>query len=130
MNDRSDLNNECADIEFGYDPSPIQNQKFVIVLTIGAGLFLLLLPLVVAFVFDSSLYQIYIEGKGLHTSLFGVIFVVMSLFIRQREKEKTSGIQTIFDSNEEQTVIKIRCRECNALNDDAARFCDQCGNKL
>lgn len=27
-------------------------------------------------------------------------------------------------------AIKIRCRECHALNDEDARFCDQCGAEL
>ena len=27
-------------------------------------------------------------------------------------------------------VVKVRCRECHALNDDDARFCDQCGAEL
>ena len=26
--------------------------------------------------------------------------------------------------------IKIRCQKCSALNDEAARFCDQCGGSL
>ncbi|MFO1052948.1 MAG: zinc ribbon domain-containing protein [Planctomycetota bacterium] len=27
-------------------------------------------------------------------------------------------------------TVKIRCRECRALNDEDARFCDHCGAKL
>jgi hypothetical protein len=27
-------------------------------------------------------------------------------------------------------VVKIRCRACHALNDEAARFCNQCGEPL
>jgi hypothetical protein len=27
-------------------------------------------------------------------------------------------------------VVKVRCRGCHALNDDKARFCDQCGAEL
>ncbi len=31
---------------------------------------------------------------------------------------------------ESRNVVKIRCRGCHALNDDDARFCDQCGAEL
>lgn len=27
-------------------------------------------------------------------------------------------------------VVKVRCRACNALNDEDAKFCDQCGGEL
>jgi hypothetical protein len=27
-------------------------------------------------------------------------------------------------------AIKVRCRECHSLNDEDARFCDQCGGQL
>ena len=27
-------------------------------------------------------------------------------------------------------VVKVRCRKCRALNDEAARFCNQCGAEL
>ena len=27
-------------------------------------------------------------------------------------------------------VVKVRCRECNALNDEHARFCNQCGKAV
>lgn len=27
-------------------------------------------------------------------------------------------------------VVKVRCRACNALNDEAAKFCNQCGGAL
>ena len=29
-----------------------------------------------------------------------------------------------------QTVVKIRCRACEALNDENAKFCNQCGQAL
>lgn len=28
------------------------------------------------------------------------------------------------------TVVKIRCRQCDALNDEEAKFCNQCGAAL
>ncbi|MBI1387112.1 MAG: zinc ribbon domain-containing protein [bacterium] len=31
------------------------------------------------------------------------------------------------DDSEPREVIKVRCRGCGALNDEDARFCDQCG---
>ena len=27
-------------------------------------------------------------------------------------------------------VVKVRCRACKALNDEQAKFCDQCGAAL
>lgn len=33
-------------------------------------------------------------------------------------------------SPEEKAVIKVRCPKCRALNDEDARFCDQCGAPL
>lgn len=29
-----------------------------------------------------------------------------------------------------QTVVKVRCRECGALNDETDKYCGQCGAKL
>jgi hypothetical protein len=34
------------------------------------------------------------------------------------------------DPEEEVEAIKVRCRKCRALNDEDARFCDQCGGPL
>lgn len=31
------------------------------------------------------------------------------------------------DDVKERNVVKVRCRECRALNDEEANFCDQCG---
>ncbi len=39
------------------------------------------------------------------------------------------GIKFDTDSNKEQ-VIKIRCRACDTLNDENAKFCDQCGQPI
>lgn len=33
-------------------------------------------------------------------------------------------------SPEPQAVVKVRCPKCRALNDEDARFCDQCGSPL
>ena len=29
-----------------------------------------------------------------------------------------------------ETVVKIKCRDCDALNDENARFCQQCGHQI
>lgn len=31
---------------------------------------------------------------------------------------------------EPKTVVKIKCRDCDALNDENARFCQQCGHQI
>lgn len=31
---------------------------------------------------------------------------------------------------EDRVLVKLRCRECQALNDEDARYCDACGGKL
>lgn len=33
-------------------------------------------------------------------------------------------------SNEPIQVIKIKCRDCGALNQETAKFCQECGKKL
>ncbi|MEX2112609.1 MAG: zinc ribbon domain-containing protein [Pirellulales bacterium] len=33
-------------------------------------------------------------------------------------------------AHSESAVVKVRCRNCQALNDEAARFCDQCGKEV
>ncbi len=33
----------------------------------------------------------------------------------------------VADQPRERQVVKVRCRSCQALNDEAAKFCDQCG---
>lgn len=38
-----------------------------------------------------------------------------------------SGLKESLQPVEE---VKVRCRECRALNDETARFCDQCGKPL
>lgn len=43
--------------------------------------------------------------------------------VKAVEKALTRGD----DEPEQREVIKIRCRSCQALNDEDAKFCDQCG---
>lgn len=33
-------------------------------------------------------------------------------------------------SSPPETIIKVRCRKCDALNEDNAKFCDQCGAEI
>lgn len=33
-------------------------------------------------------------------------------------------------ASEPQEIVKVRCRACKALNDEQAKFCDQCGAPL
>jgi len=39
------------------------------------------------------------------------------------------GINLDIDTNKEQ-VIKVRCRACDTLNDENAKFCDECGQPI
>lgn len=46
-----------------------------------------------------------------------------------------SGIQQagglkINVETDEKTIIKIKCRECGTLNDEDAKFCDECGTSF
>jgi hypothetical protein len=34
------------------------------------------------------------------------------------------------DANDREPVIKVRCRSCQALADEDAKFCPQCGAKI
>ncbi|WP_374712885.1 zinc ribbon domain-containing protein [Symbiobacterium terraclitae] len=43
------------------------------------------------------------------------------------EEVRTSAAQ---GAPEPQAVVKVRCPQCRALNDEDARFCDQCGSPL
>ena len=42
------------------------------------------------------------------------------------EIEVVKKIEDRFDSPKPQ-VIKVRCRSCRMLNDETAKFCNQCG---
>jgi len=42
---------------------------------------------------------------------------------------KGGGIQVNVQSDEKE-VIKIKCRECGTLNDEDAKFCDECGTSF
>lgn len=45
--------------------------------------------------------------------------------------EEVDVVNRLVEGVEARTpVIKLRCRACQALNDDGARFCDQCGAVL
>jgi hypothetical protein len=33
-------------------------------------------------------------------------------------------------ANSEAPIVKVRCRKCAALNDETAKFCDQCGAEI
>ena len=39
-------------------------------------------------------------------------------------------IDRLEDGKEKAPLIQVRCRECRALNDDDAKFCDNCGASL
>lgn len=39
-------------------------------------------------------------------------------------------IDRLDDGKEKAPVIQVRCRECRALNDEDAKFCDNCGASL
>ena len=43
----------------------------------------------------------------------------------QKIADKLSG-----ESESSNQVIKVRCRSCDALNDEDARYCDQCGAEI
>ncbi len=34
------------------------------------------------------------------------------------------------DASQQREVVKVRCRSCQSLNDEDAKFCDQCGAAL
>ena len=36
----------------------------------------------------------------------------------------------VFGKTEIVEKVKVRCRQCRALNDENAKFCDQCGSEL
>jgi hypothetical protein len=40
------------------------------------------------------------------------------------------AVDRLTTPHEEKEVIKIRCRNCQSLNDEDARFCKQCGKQL
>jgi ribosomal protein L40E len=33
-------------------------------------------------------------------------------------------------THQKEEVIKIRCQKCGALNDEDAKYCDECGTKI
>lgn len=39
-------------------------------------------------------------------------------------------VDRIVKSNEGKEIIKIRCRSCNTLNDEDAKYCKECGKEL
>lgn len=39
-------------------------------------------------------------------------------------------VDRIIKSNEGKEIIKIRCRSCNTLNDEDAKYCKECGKEL
>ena len=39
-------------------------------------------------------------------------------------------VENLTKQNEEKQVIKIRCRNCSALNDEDAKFCKSCGKEI
>lgn len=43
--------------------------------------------------------------------------------------QNAGGVKFDIDTNKEQ-VIKIKCRACGTLNDENAKFCDQCGQPI
>jgi ribosomal protein L40E len=45
-------------------------------------------------------------------------------FVDALEKQRAAGHPTA------PTVVKVRCRNCHALNAEAAKFCDQCGGPI
>lgn len=34
------------------------------------------------------------------------------------------------DRNREADVVKVRCRNCQSLNDEVSKFCGQCGDPI
>jgi len=45
-------------------------------------------------------------------------------------KDAVGGGEFVFGNTEIVEKVKVRCRQCRALNDENARFCDQCGSQL
>lgn len=39
-------------------------------------------------------------------------------------------VDRIVKSNEGKEIIKIRCRSCNTLSDEDAKYCNECGKEL
>jgi hypothetical protein len=45
-------------------------------------------------------------------------------------KSAEQALNRLGDDDESKQVVKVRCRACQALNDEQAKFCDQCGAAL
>ena len=48
--------------------------------------------------------------------------------LAERRRATDSGAKANGESSDQ--IIKVRCQRCQALNDESARFCNQCGAEL
>lgn len=39
-------------------------------------------------------------------------------------------VEVLHDTKESSQTVKVRCRNCKSLNDESAKYCNQCGEEL
>jgi hypothetical protein len=65
--------------------------------------------------------------------LFGGLCIVLGIIIfivGLRAKPSAIKIQPSNIIDHTETIVKIRCPQCQSLNDETARYCVRCGNLL
>ena len=137
MNDRNHNPN--------HSPSPWKTMKHV-----GTGIsvigFLMFFSVFVSGALSVGRFDGFSQAQARHRSIairgvFGMFLIISggALHTIAAKQEGNTGNDSgpsndgtwNFDSDEELTgPIKIRCPKCRALNDEAAKFCDQCGGEL
>jgi hypothetical protein len=50
--------------------------------------------------------------------------------VRELAAAAAEGWRSSEADDEEPEKVKVRCMKCRALNDDAAKFCNQCGAQI
>jgi len=74
------------------------------------------------------------------TLILGIVFVVISLGVRQHEQKRFETAARIAQESRDQQIhqiakavkstIKVRCRYCGTLNEEDTSNCESCGATL
>jgi len=104
---------------------------------LAGGMFLLLPSIFILFVAhqrEITRYMVEETGRAMGSTSDEALDGYSRVISRGTEAiasgiSKAGGIKLDIDTNSEQK-IKIKCRSCGTLNDEDAKFCDECGEPI
>lgn len=67
------------------------------------------------------------------TAPIGLIMIIIGILLRSAGSHGLDGSGWVLkpkQAREDSTIIKVRCKNCNTLNDEDSKYCKNCGLEI